>query len=304
MGRLPVLLNSICSSLDGLTDYKTDYGLIVAASFLLYSIARNQNKKLAFSLAYFAIVIAVYDRGWYEQREIRFQGLVFGSLVCIVLLFFCYENILKLLNKNCKYMAGKVWIFRDHEAMNHKNFYGFLIEVKDWIFLDDDQYRNLTSVKFKILMRSLHNFTLLTLLAFFSTFLFNLGKVESSSIVYLVPIFFVIYQYNANQHWNQWKYCVDLYNSIRAGDKDYDERKYALALDMIVLDMWPNRTLYGFFKGVLESAADELGQTEIDLTNISSMDTWNLLTKAHLKAVERAKLSSNSSSTQTEPCCL
>jgi hypothetical protein len=299
VGQLPNLFDSIYSSLGGFNDYKSNYILVFALIFLIYSIICNFYKKWAFTIVFICGTLAIYDRAWYIKRIDRFNGLFLGSLFLGFLLFFGYERLLKMLNKKCRYKENKIWI--RHKQKIENNFYGFFSEAKYWMFLDNDNYKNLTSVKSKILLRSLHNFTFLALISFVSVFFLDLREVKSSSLVYLIPIFFVIYQYNANQHWNQWKYCSDLYYSIRISDDDYNERQYSLAMDMIVLEMWANRTLYGFFKGVLEHAQKSTGKT-IDLKKkVDSLDAWNLLAEAHGKVYDKDNSEEQSSDSDDEP---
>lgn len=285
MGHLPDLAQSVYSSVIGFASYRSDLFLLIIVPLFIYSIRRNRAKKILFFTLFLAGSASVYDRGWYVNEMDRFQGLFWGCCFCMWLLFFAYERLLKILNENCKYAENKVWLTSNSE--HRKGFYGFFSDIKDWIFLDNDEYKNTTSVKSRVLIRSLHNFTFLAFLSLLSTLFLDLKDVRSSNLVYLIPIFFVIYQYNSNQHWNQWKYCVDLYNSIKIREPDCDEKRYALALDMIVLEMWSNRTLYDFFKYSLESAASE--PEEWDFARMTSIQAWNLLSAAHKEAVKKQR---------------
>jgi hypothetical protein len=108
----------------------------------------------------------------------------------------------------------------------------------------------------------------------------------------LVPVFFLMYFQLGTQHWNQWKYCVDQFNSLpKISEDHYDNKKYLLAIDIVVCDMWSNKALMGFFRDIVVttkySGSDPGG--EIILTEREVLESVEAAQKSEVIRIRQKK---------------
>lgn len=257
--------------------------LLVVIIGLISLLTRNSDKKASFFLFILCGIGNIYHRQWYDERSRRFFFLAGSIFVCLILLFFVYENLVKAVNKGCSSKQDKLWIRFENDQSKKSIAVLIYDDLKNWLFLDNEQYRNITSVKSKLLLRTLHYFTLMTFVILSSVLLFNVKNVASEKLLILIPSFFVIYSYLGTQHWNQWKYCADLYNSLKPSDTEYQYKRYCLLLDLMTLDMWANKAFQGFFKHAVQELLaknDQAIETVKERTQVSFSKAWEAATRA------------------------
>jgi hypothetical protein len=185
------------------------------------------------------------------------------------------EKTTKILSRKTSF-EKKVWL---KIGKNEPGIDNALNDILKWLSLDNEDFRNLESVKSRIFIRSLHTTFLLLTMVLLSVFVFDVEKFDAGQIVLSVPAFFAVYFSFGNQYWNQWNYAAELFNRLKRDDPEYDNRKYCLGMDLIVLDLWANRAFSSFFTTLMEeldpakSIFDRHGK-------IFLVDAWNKLATA------------------------
>ncbi|RYZ88364.1 MAG: hypothetical protein EOP04_09560 [Proteobacteria bacterium] len=248
-----ILVISVTWILGGTVPHIGTYGiLLILIAGIFFFIKLNDFKKISVTSVLIEGFLEIYFRRWYASNSVRFWYLVIGISICVILVFLATENIAT--NLNAKDRISKKRIFLDNFDEDYKD--KKLEHLKCWLFLDTTEYRNLASVKIKIFLRTLHYFSIMALISLLIILVFNRQEIAFTTLLPAIPSFFVTYAFISTQHWNQWKYCADLFNSLgnkKRGSSEFEITNINLLIDLVVLDMWSNKAFSTYFKSEIDA---------------------------------------------------
>lgn len=253
----------------------------------------NNGKKIVSVLLIVFTSIFSYLHHWYGQPQ-KFLFLATCIIIGLTLLFYGFEKLAEIINLSCRYQKEKIRIDATLESIpseieniHHKRILAIYEDLKAWIFMDGIEYRNITSVKTKVLLRSCHYWILIATTILVIITLFGL-TIELEKLLILIPIFFVMYQYLANQHWNQWKYCADLFNNLPdPSSKMFRNKKLCLMMDLVVLDLWANKSFMEFFRyNLLTLTQDRKLSEKVVLKLLEEAQTKELANLSEVRSID------------------